>query len=176
MRWSGPSTEVKHPFIWIMVVIVGGVCFLYYAHCQRYRTVDLARRVVCGARLRELGIAVTVYAADFNDSLPAGDRWCDLLVERESVVPDHFVCRVSHAVRGQSSYAMNAKVIGWKRTKLPADVVLLFESKPGWNQVGGPELLSTENHKEEGCSVLFGDGHVEFVERKQLARLKWKPD
>jgi prepilin-type processing-associated H-X9-DG protein len=53
---------------------------------------------------------------------------------------------------------------------------MLFESKPGWNQVGGPELLWTDNHGGKGCNILFGDEHVECVECKQLAKLKWKPD
>ena len=42
-----------------------------------------------------------------------------------------------------------------------------------WNQVGGPELLTTENHKGEGCNVLFNDWHVEFVKAERLGELKW---
>jgi hypothetical protein len=43
-----------------------------------------------------------------------------------------------------------------------------------WNQVGGPELLTTENHKGEGCNVfLFNDMHVEFVKAERIAELKW---
>ena len=43
-----------------------------------------------------------------------------------------------------------------------------------WNQVGGPELLTTENHKGEGCNILFTDSHVEFVPAKRLGELRWK--
>ena len=43
-----------------------------------------------------------------------------------------------------------------------------------WNQVGGPEILTTENHKGQGCNILFGDGNVKFVRTKQLGELKWK--
>jgi hypothetical protein len=39
-------------------------------------------------------------------------------------------------------------------------LVLLFETKGGWNQYGGPELLSTKNHKGDGCHVLINDSHV----------------
>jgi prepilin-type processing-associated H-X9-DG protein len=55
-------------------------------------------------------------------------------------------------------------------------MVLLFETNPGWNQVGGPESLTTENHQNDGCNVLFVDGHVEFVKKQDVNRLHWKPD
>jgi hypothetical protein len=123
-----------------------------------------------------LGKTIQFYANDFNDSLPPGDKWCDVLAGREGMTMPFFVCVRAHLPDHQSSYAINANVVGRKVGELPGDVVLLFESKPGWNQVGGPELLSTENHEGKGCSILFGDRHAEFVERKRLATLKWKPD
>ena len=43
-----------------------------------------------------------------------------------------------------------------------------------WNQVGGPEILTTKNHKGKGCNVLFNDIHVDFVEIERLKDLKWK--
>lgn len=42
-----------------------------------------------------------------------------------------------------------------------------------WNQVGGSEILTTDNHKGIGCNVLFNDGHVEFVKAERLGELKW---
>ena len=84
-----------------------------------------------------------------------------------------FRCR--GAAEGPCDYAMNENVaeIG---TSAPPDMVLLFETHPGWNQVGGAEILTTENHQEEGCNLLFVDGHVEFVRIQELHRLRWKPD
>jgi prepilin-type processing-associated H-X9-DG protein len=52
-------------------------------------------------------------------------------------------------------------------------LVLLFETKGGWNQCGGRELLTTENHKGKGCNILFVDSHVGFVKTEQVAELKW---
>jgi len=43
-----------------------------------------------------------------------------------------------------------------------------------WNQFGGPEILTTENHKGKGCNVLFNDGRVEFIETEQIGELKWE--
>lgn len=58
-------------------------------------------------------------------------------------------------------------------TKAPSNMVLLFESYPGWNQSGGPEILTTDNHHGEGCNVLFNDLHVEFVKTEDINDLKW---
>jgi prepilin-type processing-associated H-X9-DG protein len=41
-----------------------------------------------------------------------------------------------------------------------------------WNQVGGPAILTTEHHKGEGCNILFGDGHVEFVKKEEIPKLR----
>lgn len=45
-----------------------------------------------------------------------------------------------------------------------------------WNQVGGPEILTTENHNGKGCNVLFNDGRVEFIKTKHLDKLKWEAE
>jgi len=58
-------------------------------------------------------------------------------------------------------------------TAAPPDMVLLFETYPGWNQVGGPEILTTDNHQGDGCNVLFVDSHVEFIKTEYLNDLKW---
>jgi prepilin-type processing-associated H-X9-DG protein len=47
--------------------------------------------------------------------------------------------------------------------------------KDRWNQVGGPDILTTEYHKGRGCHVLFADGSVRFVKTKRLDTLRWEP-
>jgi hypothetical protein len=42
-----------------------------------------------------------------------------------------------------------------------------------WNQTGGPDMLTIENHNGEGCNVFFNDMHVEFVKAERLGELKW---
>jgi len=64
----------------------------------------------------------------------------------------------------------NIEILG---TSSPSDMVLLFETGPGWNQSGGPEILTTDNHQGEGCNIVFVDGHVEFVKTEDLNNLKW---
>lgn len=43
-----------------------------------------------------------------------------------------------------------------------------------WNQFGGPEILTTENHKGKGCNILFTDSHVAFVRTERLGELRWE--
>ena len=76
------------------------------------------------------------------------------------------------APQGPCNYAMNKNVekLGMRA---PPDMVVLFETHPGWNQSGGPEILSTENHNGDGCNVLFVDSHVQFVRTRDLKDLKW---
>ena len=58
---------------------------------------------------------------------------------------------------------------------LPNDIVVLFDSKSGWNQIGGAELLAPKNHNGKGCNLLFGNMEVRFVEIEKLDKLRWKP-
>ncbi len=46
--------------------------------------------------------------------------------------------------------------------------------KSRWNQLGGPELLTIDNHEPKGCNVLFNDGRVEFIRRDDIGKLKWQ--
>ena len=71
---------------------------------------------------------------------------------------------------------MNKNIEKLDAGRTPPDMVLLFETHAGWNQSGGPEILTTDNHQGDGCNVLFVDSHVEFVRTKDLNDLKWKPE
>jgi hypothetical protein len=75
----------------------------------------------------------------------------------------------------RSSYAMNINIESFG-SSAPDDMVLLFETRGGWNLCGGAEIMSTNNHKEEGCNILFNDGTVEFIKTEDLKDLRWAPD
>lgn len=137
------------------------------------RTQQIAHRMVCGTHLSELGKVMLLYAGDYDEKLPTPSKWCDLLVDYADINPQTFRCK--GAPEGPCNYAMNENVpeLG---ASAPPDMVLLFETHPGWNQVGGPEILTTDYHQSEGCNVLFIDLHVEFVRVQGLKDLRWKPD
>jgi prepilin-type processing-associated H-X9-DG protein len=137
------------------------------------RTRQLAFRMTCGANLQVLGKAMYIYANDHEGRFPTGAQWCDLLIENPGVTRESFICKGAN--EGPCNYAMNRHVeeLG---TGSPPDMVLLFETHPGWNQVGDAESLTVENHVGDGCNVLFVDGHVEFVKPADIYRLRWTSD
>ncbi|MDI6448836.1 hypothetical protein [Anaerobaca lacustris] len=70
-----------------------------------------------------------------------------------------------------SDYAMNPNCRG----DSPKDMVFLFESRPGWNQHGGPELFAFDHHDPKGGCVLLNDGTVRFIRtERELHALRWR--
>jgi len=131
---------------------------------------QVASRVVCGTILSGLTKAIAVYAQGSDGRYPTPDKWCDLLLQY--VTKNSFICPDARRKgdNGPSHYAINPNAT-------PAsdpNMVLLFETKAGWNQFGGPEILTTENHDGKYAAVAFVDGHVEYMEKKHLRNLKWK--
>lgn len=135
----------------------------------------VAQRIVCGENLKIIGHAVMVYAKDHNDTYPAAENWCDILIKNYNLSPNQFHCPSSQAKEGQSSYAININVAGKKISDIPPDTVLIFETMPGINPAGGPELLSTDNHRGNGCNILFADAHAKFIKAEDISSLRWSP-
>lgn len=132
------------------------------------------RRIICGNNLKQLGFVMRAYANDNKGLYPTCSQWCDLLVEKERFDSKIFKCAGDKS-QWRSSYAMNTNIESLG-SSAGADMVLLFETKGGWNQCGGAEIMSTYNHKEEGCNILFNDGTVEFIKTQDLENLRWTAD
>ena len=155
----------------VMVVVL----YVYLFHVVPYRKRQIHfYNTVCRSNLDSLGRALVVYASQHSNEYPTAEEWCDLLAEGDYAGDKQFVCMVAKmsGYQGRSHYAMNPDC----GANSSADTVLLFETKGGWNQHGGPEILATENHKRKGCNILFNNGHVEFVPSSELSQLKWKAE
>ena len=75
------------------------------------------------------------------------------------------------AGEGRCHYGMNATCT----PDSPPDTVLLFGTEAGWNQHGGPELFTFDNHDPKGGCVLLNDGTVKFIRtEEELHALRWK--
>jgi prepilin-type processing-associated H-X9-DG protein len=129
---------------------------------------SVAYRTVCESNMHGLAIAMMVYANDYDNRVPTADEWCDLLIQEADVSSASFLC--PSAPDGTCTYALNKNLV---TLDVSATTVVMFECPPGWNQVGGPELLTTEYHQGEGCNIAFADGTVEFVEAAMLEQLDW---
>jgi prepilin-type processing-associated H-X9-DG protein len=124
--------------------------------------------VDCKNNLHQLGKTMRVYANNNEGKYPTPDKWCDLLLQRDLATEKQFIC--PSGGEGRCHYAMNPNC----EPSSPNDVVLLFETRSGWNQFGGPELLAPENHGGRGCNILFSDGHVGYEHTEGFGELKWK--
>ena len=141
-------------------------------------------RVRCATNVKNLWYRLRLYyrskPAYLVDSsvtprYPPMSEWSDEIVAAyEDVVSQQellkpFRCPV--VAEGKSHYAMNPDC----KLDSPPDMVLLFETKDGWNQHGGPELFTFDNHDPEGGLVLLNDGTVKFIRtEEELKQLRWK--
>jgi hypothetical protein len=155
----------------VMIAILGVLASILMPALSRIKSQSY--QIVCGANMKGLGMAMLVYASDYDEKYPTPEKWCDLLIENADVLEKSLICKGDKV--GPSSYAMN-KNICMLGPKAPPQMVLLFESMPGWNLVGGPEYLNTGNHNGDGCNILFNDMHVEFVKTDDLNDLAWTPE
>jgi len=156
--------------------ISGTVLALIFIACLLIPTEPPLReysfQVVCSINMKRLGEAMQIYASDYGNKYPTPDKWCDLLLQNTKITEKQFVCRGAFRKgdKGRCHYAMNPDC----EPNSPPDVVLLFETKGGWNQSGGLEILTFENHKSKECNILFNDGHVKSVTPLRMPQLKWK--
>ncbi|MHC4396259.1 MAG: hypothetical protein ACYS1A_11460 [Planctomycetota bacterium] len=118
--------------------------------------------LVCKRRMMTVAKMIRFYANEHNNQYPAVSQWCDLLYKNKDIREEEWRNERYH-------YAFNPNC----EPNSPPDMVLLFETKGGWNKSGGLEILSYENHYVKGCNILFNDGRVKFVKPKKLNKLKW---
>ena len=125
-------------------------------------------RILCQERLYGLRQYLMLYCEDNNEQYPLAEKWCDLL--KEDKCPElYFICTKSKTKKGKCDFAMDPDC----EPNSSPDVVLLFESKAGWNQHGGPELINFDNHKTK-CNILLNDWRVKHITPEEVNDLKWK--
>jgi hypothetical protein len=128
--------------------------------------------LACHFKLKKLHLALQQYAqADPNNRYPVPEKWCDLLMEKTNLNPDAFRC--PRDGKGPCSYAINPDA----RFDSAKDVVLLFETDPGWNQHGRQELLRLKNHNDitgKAVNLVTNDGRTLRTCPEEFAELKWQ--
>jgi hypothetical protein len=113
----------------------------------------------------------------YINSYPELNQWCDVIMRdrdntsyvSEEEMMERFKCPA--AGEGKSHYALNPNC----KPDSPPDTVLLFETEAGWNQYGGPELFTFDNHEPRGGCVLLKNATVKFIRTmEELQQLRWK--
>jgi prepilin-type processing-associated H-X9-DG protein len=159
------AKRLKHALAASAVLIVGIVVFLSGVFVQRL--LQTANAMVCGSNVSDISHALLLYAEKNDSKYPATEKWCDLLIEDGFITAKSLRCPAPWT--GRCHYALNPNC--WLKSS--PDTILLFETESGWNQSGGPESLTFDNHGGKGANVLFNDGHVEFVKPEDAGKLKW---
>jgi hypothetical protein len=140
----------------------------FFVTAQRFQ--EISHLMQCGHNIGIIGNTLIRYSNNHNN-YPKPDKWCDLLVKNYGLIDiKSFRCVANKKAICSFSINPNAE------PDSPKDIVLVFESKPGWNQFGGPELLNLKNHKGLGCNILFNNGYAEFVKTENINKLNWGTD
>ncbi len=135
-----------------------------------------AASINCMNNVKQLNLALMMYASDNKDQFPGGSNWCDALRPYLAQATNAFICPKGAAGR-RCHYALNAQLAGrdLKDSQAPAQVVLVFECDGGWNVSGGRELLPAKPRHAGAYAFGFADGHVEMARPGRLGHLHWEP-
>jgi hypothetical protein len=141
-------------------------------------------RVKCAANLKHLWYRFRLYEKVIKPPpwytfwrskkpYPAPNKWCDSTFHAHRVAgmieKYPYIC--PSAGQGKCHYAMNPNC----KPDSPRDMVLLFETRAGWDQHGGPELFTFDNHDPRGGCVLLNNGTVKFIRNtEEFQKLRWK--
>jgi len=165
---NGRSGAAKSRVV-IFVIVPVIVCLLVIMFWPVYQRLPEWKEVVqCKSNLRQIGLSMFIYAQENDGRYPDPNRWCDSVIQYMKDPDELFVC--PGGTDAPSHYAMNPNA----EPNGPSDLVLLFDTKGGWNQYGGPEMLTFENHRGKYCNIVFSDYHVGMVEPDEVGRLKWE--
>lgn len=119
---------------------------------------ERSKSVSCQANLRQLMLAMSAYAADYDGHEPGSRSWCDATLPYLGA-RDVFSCPARS--RWRCGYACGQwmdrlRVQGLER---PGQLSVLFDAAVGsWNAFG-TAALADERH-QHGLNVGFADGHA----------------
>ncbi len=165
------SISIILEFVTIAVLTLSIGCFILFRQIPKEK-IPLKIHT-CESNLELIGQLLKFYVksnyrVNSNYKYPSPDKWCELLLE-ETINIENRLFTCPEAGNGRSHYAINPKATPTS----PSEIVLVFETKKGWNQHGGLEILNSDYHGKAGSYILFNDKHVEFVPVERFAELKW---
>ena len=154
----------------LMIPIMAAILFPVFASAR-----EKARATACLQNVTKISNAVRMYQSNWDDRYPLAANWSDALTPlvKERQV---FICpTISGAT--EPCYGMNGGLSGKPDAfvQSPASTVMIFESNPGKNKAGGPELLPSKPRHSGAHSIGFADGHVMSAGRSQAGSLIWNP-
>ena len=150
------------------------------------RAREMARRSVCLSNLRQIGTAMHMYAAEWDDMLPTESTitiaTLRLLEPQMGNIPDVFICPSAPDVAAPSMAEIGSATVSYAYVvesiaNDPLDLADPFATPVMWDD--GVTAFDTAwpdngNHGNEGGNVLFIGGHVEW--RTEIPTAQWHGD
>ena len=150
------------------------------------RAREQARRASCISNLKQCGLAIHMYAQDYNENFPyynsteadVASKSLSFLIPTYVSAPKVFVCASSTQTEGGNTagselnlgddhlsyaYAYNLN------EQTSTDTVVMID-KSGTTQAEWAAALSAgTNHSTDGINALYVDGHVEWIPEGKIA-------
>jgi len=133
-----------------------------------------AQTIACVNNVKQLALAIHMYASDNHGRFPTATNWCDAIFDHAGT-DKVFQCPAADSKK-RCHYAFNAKLSGIEAERADPDTVIIFESDAGWNASGGPELAPPKARHRQRFVVAFADGSVRQVSETELKQLHWEPE
>ncbi len=161
---AGATSEALVPFFLVL-----GMCFLFAPifSSRGPNTKDL-----CLSRVKQLTTALMIYAADYDDCMPAVHNWRDATGPLIKAEDQYLKCLDSKA---PYSHAMNdaMSMVNLMKVKRPEKTILLFESSSQVPNAIGNQESFIRRHNERG-TVGFADGSARMI-RNDPGEVRWTP-
>lgn len=158
----------------VILAFVGAglaACLAVGSWAQTMEQRDSARRAMCLANMRQLAMAMMMYAQDHENRLPPANRWCDAInpYTRNQAI---FKCPADKA---KYSYAMNFNLSKRAITAIPnpAKTVMLFESTQGRkNATDVGRSWPARSRHPPGICVAYAEAHCKVETKKPDFRVR----
>jgi|GEM_PF-1242110 len=156
-RWSSGAK-------WVVTVVWATLIFVGFGSVNNVmlRKQEEARQSSCASHLKMIGLATMMYAQDYDEHLPAADKWNDLLIP---YVNGESAYQCPDSPQMKCGYAYNASLLSLSDTALatisdPATTETCFDASADWNTNGGWDIAAYRHGN--GLNVSYADGHVKW--------------
>ncbi len=166
-RTSPPHPSRPSSQKWIIIAVVAGAAFMLLAALAIFaailfpvfgRAKEKAQATACLSQVKQLGLALMMYAADHEETLPEADSWEDAIAEYAGDNEALFTCPTT----GQR-YIFNEALSGVDLKDLdnPQETPMLWEPALDAEGLVGP-------HGGQ-FNVGYADGHAKMVDKLPMA-------